>query len=604
MKLNIKFTIVIIAAITIPVAIFAGILFYNLEENTIQENISYMDYKMDKNAEEARTCIDSVNMSTQFFLSDEEMKRVLEMGMTGEALTTEELVSFQMGDVKNLERLVSNNPLLYAVRIYSAGENVQEMMPVLYKRSRMDRLAFAEGEEQDVDLSGWHFGYTDTIFSSLISEQEKELAGLVTPVTDHQLGLTGLIEATVTMQDMFPGLYEEGENEWGCFITDTGEVYYGSNGREEQEEIRKALVQKLNEENLLSMDESVSRYYKLDHRKLIVTAKRNREFSGTVLAVKDITEDVQKVYTSRNIFVGVMLFLMVGVAFLINFIVQRMLRQFYMILQSMRQVEKGDLSVRIDRCSNDEMGELGSQLNRMLDRIQDIMQENINREVLVKNSEIRALQNQINAHFIYNVLESVKMMAEIDEEYEISDAITALGRLLRYSMKWTSKNVMLKDELEYIRNYMALINLRYDFTIQLSLNIPEELMQQEIPKMSLQPVVENAILHGIEPLGLDSTIYIKAWKEEKDCIIEISDAGQGMSEEDLKVITDRLHGKVEASMGKGGIGLKNVHDRIRLEFGSQYGLTVYTRQSCYTKVRIRLPEKRLILAQAGVTGGK
>ena len=131
-----------------------------------------------------------------------------------------------------------------------------------------------------------------------------------------------------------------------------------------------------------------------------------------------------------------------------------------------------------------------------------------------------------------------------------------------------------------------------------------ELMQQEIPKMSLQPVVENAILHGIEPLGLDSTIYIKAWKEEKDCIIEISDAGQGMSEEDLKVITDRLHGKVEASMGKGGIGLKNVHDRIRLEFGSQYGLTVYTRQSCYTKVRIRLPEKRLILAQAGVTGGK
>lgn len=603
MKLNVKFTIVIIAAITIPVAIFAGILFYNLEENTIQENISYMDYKMDKNAGEARTCIDSVNMSTQFFLADEEMKKVLQLGMTGETLTTEELVSFQMGDVKNLERLVSNNPLLYAVRIYSAGENVQEMMPILYKRSRLDRLAFAEGEKEE-DFVGWHFGYTDTIFSSLISEQKKELAGLVTLIEDHQLGVTGMIEATVTMQDMFPDLYEDGENEWGCLITDSGEVYYGSNGGEEQEKIREALVQKLNEENLLTADEGVSRYYELDHRKLIVTAKRNREFSGTVLAVKDITGDVQKVYISRNIFVGVMLLLMIGVAFLINFIVQRMLRQFYVILQNMRQVEKGDLSVRIDRCSNDEMGELGSQLNRMLDRIQEIMQENINREVLVKNSEIRALQNQINAHFIYNVLESVKMMAEIDEEYEISDAITALGRLLRYSMKWTSKNVMLKDELEYIRNYMALINLRYDFTIQHSLNIPEELMQQEIPKMSLQPVVENAILHGIEPLGVDSTIYIKAWKEEKDCIIEISDAGQGMSEEDLKVITDRLHGKVEASQGKGGIGLKNVHDRIGLEFGSQYGLTVYTRQSCYTKVRIRLPEKRLILAQAGVTGGK
>lgn len=148
------------------------------------------------------------------------------------------------------------------------------------------------------------------------------------------------------------------------------------------------------------------------------------------------------------------------------------------------------------------------------------------------------------------------MMAEIDEEYEISDAITSLGRLLRYSMKWTSKNVLLKDEMDYIRDYMALINLRYDFTVTLSTNIPEELMKQEIPKMSLQPVVENAILHGIEPLGVDSTIYIKAWMEEEDCIIEISDAGQGMTDAELKILTDRLQSKVEKAEGKGGIGLK------------------------------------------------
>lgn len=87
-------------------------------------------------------------------------------------------------------------------------------------------------------------------------------------------------------------------------------------------------------------------------------------------------------------------------------------------------MQEGNLDERIEHCSNDEAGELGVQLNKMLDRIQKLMTDNINREVLVKNSEIRALQNQINAHFIYNVLESIKMMAEIDEEYEISDAIT------------------------------------------------------------------------------------------------------------------------------------------------------------------------------------
>lgn len=592
MKLNWKFTIVIITAVTIPIAIFAGILFYNLEQNTISENRNYMDYKMDKNAETMYTCMDSVNMSTQFFLSDEQLLEMLAGDYRGESLTTQELVDFQRTDIQNLERLVSNNPLLYSVRVYSRTDTIQEMMPVLYRHNRMENLAWAS-EYETTGTAGWKFGYADTTFSQLVSTQTKDLAGYVTPVVDYRLGTIGTIEAVVPMQNLFPGLYEVSEGEWGCFVTGDGNVYYGSNYTDEAKDLQNLIWEKVQQEagDTVGNDSTVS-YYKLGGRKLIVTAYRESELGGTILGIKDITQQIQEVYHARSWFIRGMIVLLIGVAFIINWIVLRMLHQFYEILQSMRAVEKGDLSVRIAACSRDEMGELGSQLNKMLDRIQDIMEENINREVLVKNSEIRALQNQINAHFIYNVLESVKMMAEIDEEYEISDAITSLGRLLRYSMKWTSKNVLLKDELDYIHDYMALINLRYDFTITLSTNIPEELMRQEIPKMSLQPVVENAILHGIEPLGVDSTIYIKAWMEEGDCIIEISDAGQGMTDAELKILTDRLQGKVEKAEGRGGIGLKNVHDRIGLEFGPEYGLQIFTRTDCYTKVRIKLPGTR------------
>lgn len=591
MKLNWKFTIVIITAVTIPIAIFAGILFYNLEQNTISENRNYMEYKMDKNVEAMYTCRDSVNMSTQFFLSDDELLRVLCKDKRGEAFTTRELVDFQMTDIKNLERLVSNNPLLYSVRVYSQTDSIQEMMPVLYRHDRMENLAWAEGYEA-MGTGGWMFGYADTTFSPLVSTQTGNLAGYVTPVTDYRLGMIGTIEAVVSMQNLFPGFYENAAGEWGCFVAEDGTVYYGSNYTEEAETLQEKIWESVQQEySDTDGGDSFAAYYKMGGSKLIVTAYRENELGGTILGIKDITAEIQKVYRARAWFIVGMIVLLVGVAFIINWIVLRMLHQFYELLQSMRAVEKGDLSVRIAAHSNDEMGELGMQLNKMLDRIQDIMEENINREVLVKNSEIRALQNQINAHFIYNVLESIKMMAEIDEEYEISDAITSLGRLLRYSMKWTSQNVLLKDELDYIHDYMALINLRYDFSITLSTRIPEELLQQEIPKMSLQPVVENAILHGIEPLGVDSTIYIKAWMEEGDCIIEISDAGQGMTKEELKILTDRLHGKVEKAEGKGGIGLKNVHDRIGLEFGPEYGLQIFTRTDCYTKVRIRLPVK-------------
>ena len=271
-----------------------------------------------------------------------------------------------------------------------------------------------------------------------------------------------------------------------------------------------------------------------------------------------------------------------------------MLKQFYMILHSIRQVQKGDMNVVIEDCGKDEMGELGSQINIMLARLKRLMEDNLNRELLVKNSEIRALQNQINAHFIYNVLESIKMMAEIDEKYEISDAITALGKLLRYSMKWTSGNVTVEQEIDYIHNYLALINLRFDYEIYLSLNIPENIMIQEIPKMSLQPIVENSIYHGIEQMAKDTNIYIKGFQEDEDCIIEITDAGKGMSEEEVRRLYQKISGEIDSAGGSGnGIGLKNVQDRIRISFGPEYGLEFSSKPGMYTKVRVRVPMNKV-----------
>ncbi len=149
------------------------------------------------------------------------------------------------------------------------------------------------------------------------------------------------------------------------------------------------------------------------------------------------------------------------------------------------------------------------------------------------------------------------MMAEIDEEYDISDAVTSLGKLLRYSMKWVSGNVLVEQELEYIKNYMALINLRFDYEIYLSLNLPEIILQQEIPKMSLQPIVENAIYHGIEQMAEDTNIYIKGRVEGNDCVIEITDAGRGMTEEEMAQLRQKIAGELDSSGGSGnGIGLK------------------------------------------------
>ena len=159
LKLNIKFTIVIIVTIAITMAVLAGVLFREQEVNVVSESKAYMEHKTERNKSQIDTCIDSINMSTQFFLADEEMLNVLNAASEGRSLDLDAIVSFKETDVKNLERLVSNNPLLYGVRIYASNDAVSEVMPVLYKNSRMSNLAWAEEGK-----SGWVFGYNDTAF--------------------------------------------------------------------------------------------------------------------------------------------------------------------------------------------------------------------------------------------------------------------------------------------------------------------------------------------------------------------------------------------------------------------------------------------------------
>lgn len=529
-QLNSKLTPIILALIFIPIAIFAGVLFRNLEDGVIRESHDAVAAGIERNAGRRETNIASVNMSTRFFLSDEELTGVLSDAVDGKVMETREMQEFYHSEIADLERLVNNNPLLYAVRVYSVTDNLQEMMPILYNRSRMQNLSwYGNGE----DLEGWHFGYGDTLFSSLISRQGEELVSLITPVSDYDRGITGYIESAMTMEEMFPEIYEQNEGEWSFFANNEGTILFG-NGEIPEEEKVLAEYQKA-----AGDEESAVLYKKLGGRNYTIARYPIRLMNGCMYSVQDITDQIRDVYQRRNIFVVIMTMVLIVTAILID----RMVR-------------------------------------------------NYQKEVLSKNAEIRSLQNQINAHFIYNVLESIKMMAEIDEKYEISDAITSLGKLMRYSIRRNFENVTLAEELEYIRNYVLLINLRYDFEVILSVNIPEELMDQEILKMSLQPIVENAVIHGIEPAAADTTIYIKAWEKNGTFTIEITDSGEGMSPEDLEKLRKRIHGEIEENVGTGnGVGLKNVEDRIKLSFGGEYGMEVYSEPKKYTKVSIKLPRR-------------
>ena len=580
-KLNRKFTFVIILFTIIPIGIFAGILFYIMENNAIEESLDYMSYTMQRNQDAIKTKVDSISMSTQFFLTDQALNEILNYSSAGREITTQQWLEFKKTNVSALERLVNNNPLLYGVRVYANTETVQEMMPILYQNARMHKQEWTQKE----DYFGWNFDYTDNIFSNINMNQNRKIISLVTPIIDPDYGQIGTIEAAMTMETMFPSMYESIEDEWSFFYKEDGTLYFGGNETQDSKKLLDQIIANKDETQELQ-----TTYLKTEGQNLVVSYMPLKEPAGTLICVNNITKNIQRVYQIRNIFILVMLLFTFVLILFINWIVQHLLKQFYEILKTIRVVQKGNLDTVIENCGKDEMGELGTQINIMLERIRQLMEDNIKREMLVKNSEIRALQNQINAHFIYNVLESIKMMAEVDEEYAISDAVTSLGKLLRYGMKWVSGNVLVEQELEYIKDYMTLINLRFDYEIYLSLNIPELILKQEIPKMSLQPIVENAIHHGIEQIAEDTNIYIKGYVEGNDCIIEITDSGKGMNEKEVETLKMKIAGEIDSNGGSGnGIGLKNVQDRIQIAFGHEYGIKISSMLGRYTKIVVRIP---------------
>lgn len=580
LKLKNKFVLTIIIIVAIPMIILSMVLFRNMKDNIVEDKVRTSESNMKQNNVQIQKSIEMCNMTTQVFINNNNLVNYLVDLKMGTPMRTIDILSFYKNEIAALERMVNSNPYLYQTRVYVDHETMAEMTPILYQKKKMDKLAWAN---EDYSSGLWYYDYEDTIFPCYTAENTKHIMALITPIEDRELGELGVIEVAIEMEQLFPGIYNSTDLFWSCFIDSSGELYYDKEGKWSQ--CAEEIVSSVNNEVDSDCYET-----KIMGEDVVLSYKPIEGLNGQYIQLDSLKNEIDSVNQFRYGFFAGVIILLIILVFLVQHIVTAMLSQFYIIMKGVHEVQKGNLDVEIETVSNDEMGELSLQINKMLKRIKQLMADNINREVLVKNSEIRALQNQINAHFIYNVLESIKMMAEIEEQYIISDAVTALGKLLRYSMRWISKNVTVEEEVDYIKNYLALINLRFDYEIYLSINIPELLWKQEIPKMSLQPIIENALYHGIEEIAEDTSIYMKGIVYEDYFKIEITDSGKGMTEEEINNLYKKISGEIEATGGSGnGIGLKNVQDRIKISFGPEYGISVASKKGCFTKVIVKIP---------------
>lgn len=249
-----------------------------------------------------------------------------------------------------------------------------------------------------------------------------------------------------------------------------------------------------------------------------------------------------------------------------------------------KKVEQGDLTVRTEIQSRDELGQLGISLNNMIAEMQVLIDKLVQEEHEKKEVELEALHAQINPHFLYNTLNTIKWMAKIQGNTSVSKSITALIKLLRISTNLGRDMITLREELDYVENYIIIQKLRFNQTVNLTRSIEEECLDLSVPKLILQPIVENSIIYGLQDERQEINILITGFIKDGQLIIEIHDDGPGIEDEVLKNIFSDSTDKNKFSK----VGINNVNHRIRLYCGNEYGLSIKTELGVGTVVQVRL----------------
>ncbi|PWL73146.1 MAG: hypothetical protein DBY25_00100 [Clostridiales bacterium] len=255
---------------------------------------------------------------------------------------------------------------------------------------------------------------------------------------------------------------------------------------------------------------------------------------------------------------------------------------------TVQKVQNGNFNIHNDYHSKDEVGLLSDSFNAMIDNTNELIQTIYQKELLKQQAELKYLQFQINPHFLYNTLETINWISRIQGVPEAGEIAKALGDLMREGLR-NDDFVTIEREIKNVQNYLLIQKYRYGDKIDVTINIDPSIAQVKTPKFILQPLIENAISHGVDPKIEGGKISIFGGYDGKDIIITIEDDGVGIPPDKLRNLLNENLRKNQENSRHTHIGLLNVHKRLQLSFGSQYGLAIHSEVSVGTVVTIRIP---------------
>jgi len=324
---------------------------------------------------------------------------------------------------------------------------------------------------------------------------------------------------------------------------------------------------------------------------IVTSLLRETIFQYVFYEIRDIQRaraEYQEFYITMLRFSVVAFVVIMGlIVFLSYYIPQSITKPIRKLSEVTDQVAKGNLSVRSDVRSGAEVTMLNDSLNTMIDKIEALLEQVTKEQVSLRKAEFELLQSQINPHFLYNTLDTIVWLAESGEQKRVVSMVGSLSDFFRASLNQGKDIVSIKEELQHVRSYLEIQQIRYQDILQYEIDVPEELNGFMIPKITIQPLVENALYHGIKNKRGLGKIIITGVKEKEYFRLIIEDNGIGINKERLMQVRKEITNS--RTEGKDIYGLYNVNERIRLNFGEEYGITIESNYGEGTTVSVRLP---------------
>lgn len=581
-NLRTKLIIAILCSSIFPLLLL-GFFSYKYISNILQEEISSNELERLRSINEQFTYfLKDIEQMSFFFYKSEQVNTILKKDPDR---STEEKYDdyIQVNDLFDTVLGVKE----WDVNIYLIGLNndryfSNNYLPATYHKARESWGALRKANTANGAMI-WDTAYSFHSFNNLKDEDIALTAGrLIVDPTNHQK--LGYIMVDVNKSEL-SSLYEKKSNfsnEQFFMLDHHGNLIFSQAG-DNQVGI-KPDVDFL--ERVMNGD---SGYFNLSWEgERSILAYHTADYSG----FKSISITPLSIIQDRNNLIRKLTFnfALIGIiisAWLAYFLSRTITMPLYKLMSLMREVEKGNLDVRFDSKYYDDIGIFGRRFNNMLRELKIRIQDSYEKQVRLKDSELKALRAQINPHFLYNTLDSVNWLARLKGAEEISTIVVSLSDILRYSINSGDDLVSIKEDITQLKKYLTIQEFRYRDKFNVHLSVDQTIENKLIPSLLLQPLVENAIVHGIENKVDKGNIYIDISDHRDRIKFVISDDGVGMDEHTLSIVNQPLDEQV--SISELGIGIENVRKRMFLYYSDEYEWHLHSTLNKGTTVTFIIP---------------